>query len=84
MDGNISTYAQAAVLVGAALGMAIGSVGPAIAQGMIGAKACENVGKYPESYAKIRMMMIISMSIVETCAIYVLLISIIVINKMSI
>lgn len=83
MDGNISAYAQAAVLVAAAIAMAIGTVGPAIAQGMIGSKACENAGKYPESYSKIRMMMIISMSIVETCAIYVLLIVIIVINKMS-
>ena len=83
MDGNINAYAQAAVLVGAAVAMSIGTVGPAIAQGMIGAKACENAGKYPESYSKIRMMMIISMSVVETCAIYVFVIAMIVINKMS-
>jgi len=83
MDANISAYAQAAVLVGAAIAMALGTVGPAIAQGMIGAKSCENVGKYPESYSKIRMMMIISMALVETCALYVLLIAFMVIGKMS-
>jgi F-type H+-transporting ATPase subunit c len=83
MDANISSYAQAAVFLGAAIAMALGTVGPAIAQGMIGAKSCENVGKYPESYSKIRMMMIISMALVETCALYVLLIAFMVIGKMS-
>ena len=83
MDGNINAYAQAAVFVGAAIAMGIGTVGPALAQGMIGAKACENIGKYPESYSKIRMTMIISLSLVETCAIYTLLITIMVITKAS-
>ena len=83
MDANISTYAQAAVFVGAAIAMSIGTVGPSIAQGMIGTKSCENVGKYPEAYSKIRTMMIISMALVESCAIYVLIISILVIIKIS-
>ena len=81
MDANMSAYAQAAVFVGAALAMGIGTIGPSLAQGMIGTKACENVGKYPESYTKIRMTMIISMGLVEACAIYVLLVAIMVINK---
>ncbi len=81
MDANISAYAQAAVYVGAAIAMGIGTVGPSIAQGMIGAKACENAGKYPESYSKIRTMMIISMGLVESCAIYVLIIALLIIYK---
>lgn len=80
MDANISEYAKAAVLVGAAIAMAIGTVGPAIAQGMIGTKACEGIGKYPESYSKIRMTMLIAMGLVETCAIYVFLLALIVIS----
>lgn len=83
MDGNINAYAQAAVLVGAAVAMSVATIGPAIAQGMIGAKACENAGKYSESYSKIRMMMIISMSVIETCPIYVFVVAMIVISKMS-
>jgi F-type H+-transporting ATPase subunit c len=83
MDANISAYAQAAVYVGAAIAMSIGTVGPSIAQGMIGTKSCENVGKYPEAYSKIRTMMIISMALVESCAIYVLIIAILVILKVS-
>jgi F-type H+-transporting ATPase subunit c len=81
MDANISEYAKAAVLVGAAIAMGIGTVGPSLAQGLIGSKACENIGKYPESASKIRMTMLLSMGLVETCALYAFIIALIVIYK---
>ena len=83
MDPNYSTYAQAAAFLGAAIAMGIGSMGPALGQGIIGKKACEGVGKYPESYTKIRMTMIIAMALVETAAIYCFIIAImlIIFNK---
>jgi F-type H+-transporting ATPase subunit c len=68
-------YAQAAAFLGAALAMGIGSVGPALGQGMVGMKACESIGKYPESSGKIRTTMMIAMGLVETAAIYCLLIA---------
>jgi F-type H+-transporting ATPase subunit c len=68
-------YAKAAAYIGAAIAMGVGSFGPAFGQGMIGAKACENIGKYPDSAGKIRTTMIISMAIVESSAIYCLLIA---------
>lgn len=83
MDANIVDYTKAAVFVAAAIAMAIATVGPALAQGMIGRSACEGVGKYPESNSKIRMAMIISMSFVETCAIYALLVCLMIILKVS-
>lgn len=73
MDGIF--YAQAAAFIGAAITMAFGSFGPAIGQGLIGMKACENIGKYPESANKIRTTMIIALTVVESSAIYCLLIS---------
>ena len=73
MDGVL--IAKAAAFIGAAIAMGIGSVGPAIGQGMIGMKACENIGKYPESSGQIRTAMILSMAIVESSAIYALMIS---------
>ncbi len=73
---NYNTYAQAAAFIGAAIAIGIGSVGPALGQGMIGSKACEGVGKHPESYSKIRMTMIIAMGLVETAAIYAFIIAI--------
>jgi len=74
MDGIF--YAKAAAFIGAALTMGVGSLGPALGQGMIGMKACENIGKYPESANKIRTTMIIALTIVESSAIYCFLISI--------
>lgn len=81
MDANVSEYAKAAVFVGAAIAMGIGTVGPSLAQGLIGSKACENIGKYPESSSKIRMTMLISMGLVETCALYAFIVALMVINR---
>ena len=68
-------YVKAAAFIGAALAMAIGSLGPAIGMGLIGMKACENIGKYPESANKIRQVMFTSMGIVETSSLWCVLIA---------
>ena len=73
MDGMF--YAKAAAFIGASISMGLGSIGPALGQGLIGMKACENIGKYPESAGKVRTTMMIAMGLVETSAIYALLIS---------
>ncbi|MCX5922715.1 MAG: ATP synthase F0 subunit C [Candidatus Dependentiae bacterium] len=74
-------YAKVAAYMGAALVMGIGSIGPALGQGLIGMKACENIGKYPESSGKISQTMMIAMGLVETSAIYALLIALLLIFK---
>ncbi len=61
--------------MGAAIAMGIGSLGPALGMGLIGMKACENIGKYTESSGKIRTTMIIAMALVETTALYCLMIA---------
>ena len=71
--------AKAAAYIAAGFAMAIGSIGPAIGQGMIGKKACEAIGKYPESTGKVRLTMILAMSFVESAAIYALVISLLLI-----
>ena len=77
MEGPV--IVKAAAFLGAAIAMGIGSISPAYGQGLIGAKACENIGKYPESADKIRMTMMIAMGIVESCAVYALLIALLLI-----
>lgn len=67
--------AKAAGFIAAALAMGIGSLAPAYGQGLIGSKGCENLGKYPESGKNIRNAMLLAMGIVETSAIYALLVS---------
>ena len=66
MDVNYATYAKAAAFLGAAFVIGVWSIGPALGQGLIGKAACDAVGKNPDSYSKIRTMLIISMSMVET------------------
>ena len=68
-------YAKAAAFIGAAIAMGFGSLGPALGQGMIGAKACEGVGKQPENASKIRTVMMLAMILVETSAIYAFVIA---------
>jgi len=63
-------YAKAAALLGAAIAVGVGVMGPALGQGAIGTKACESIGKYPESSGKIQTTMLMAMALVETCAIY--------------
>lgn len=73
MDGVF--YAKAAAFIGAAIAMGVGAVGPALGQGLIGMKACENIGKYPQSAGQIRTTMFLAMGIVETSAIYAALVA---------
>jgi F-type H+-transporting ATPase subunit c len=67
--------AKAAAYIGAALVMGIGSISPAYGQGLVGAKACENIGKYPESSGDIRTAMYIAMGVIESSAVYSLIIA---------
>lgn len=72
-------YVKAAACIGAAIVMGVGSIGPALGQGLIGMKACENVGKYPESAKNIRTLMFLAMGIAETAAIYAFIIALLLI-----
>ena len=68
-------YVKAIACLSAAIAMGLGSIGPALGQGLIGMKACENIGKFPKSFKEIRFLMIMGMSMVETSAIYCLIIA---------
>jgi F-type H+-transporting ATPase subunit c len=74
-------YAKAAAFIGAAIAMGIGSIGPALGQGLIGMKACESLAKEkdPEVASKIRTTMMIAMGLVETSAIYAFIIAMVLI-----
>ncbi|MDD2909442.1 MAG: ATP synthase F0 subunit C [Candidatus Pacebacteria bacterium] len=63
----------------ATLAIAIGSVGPAIAIGIIGSKATEAIGRNPDAASKIQTSMILAIAFAEAIAIYALVISLILI-----
>ncbi len=64
--------------LGAGLSM-IGVLGIGIGQGMTGAKAVEGVARNPEALSKIRTQFILAIALIETGAIYALIISILLI-----
>ncbi|MBI3282907.1 ATP synthase F0 subunit C [Candidatus Curtissbacteria bacterium] len=55
--------------------IAIGGIGPAIAIGLIGAKAMEALGRNPEASGKILPAMLIAMALAEAIAIYALILA---------
>lgn len=58
-----------------ALTITIGSIFPAIAIGVIGAKAMESIGRNPEAASKILVPMLLSSAFAEAIAIYALVIA---------
>lgn len=57
------------------LAIGIGSIGPALAIGKIGAKAMEAIGRNPESVGKILVPMLLASAFAEAVAIYALVIA---------
>jgi len=68
-------FAKVAAYIAAGTCMGIGTIGPALGMGLIGAKACESIGKKPESYGIIFRLMFIAIVFVESVAIYAFVIS---------
>ena len=69
---------QIAKFIAVGFAMAIGTLGPAIGLGMIGSRVCENIGKYPESAGAIKTMAYVALGFVEALAIYILVVSILI------
>jgi F-type H+-transporting ATPase subunit c len=70
--------AQTFKFLAAGLAIGLGALGPGIGQGMIGAKALEAIGRNPEASGKITPMMFVCLAIVESLAIYALVIAFII------
>ena len=68
-------WVKVAVYVSAGLCMGLGTLGPSLGQGFVGGKACESIGKNPESAGFVRGTMFIALAIIESTAVYALLIS---------
>ena len=58
-----------------ALAIGLGSIGPGLGIGMIGAKAMESIGRNPESTGKILVPMLLASAFAEAIAIYALVIA---------
>jgi F-type H+-transporting ATPase subunit c len=55
--------------------MGLGAIGPALAIGMLAAKALEAIGRNPEASGKIQTAMILAIAFAEAIAIYALVVA---------
>lgn len=69
---------DAVKLLAAALAIAIGGLGPALAIGKLAAKAMEAIGRNPEAAGKIQVPMLIAIAFAEAIAIYSLVVALII------
>ena len=65
-------------LIAAALAIGLGTVGPGIGVGLIGKGALESIGRNPEVTDKIRTNMILAIALVDSLAIFALVIALII------
>ena len=72
--GEGKYYAMGMAAIGAGLAVLTG-LGPAIGEGLIGAKAMEAIGRQPEAAGTIRLTMLIGQAVTETTGLYGLIIA---------
>ena len=58
-----------------AIAIGVGSIGPGIGIGMVGAKAMEAIGRNPEAAGKVMVPMLLAAAFAEAVAIYALVIA---------
>lgn len=77
MSGALGAY-LAMLALGAGLGVPIAVLGAALGQGKAGAAALEGIARQPEAAGRIQMAMIIALALIESLAIYALLVALII------
>lgn len=65
-------------LLATALVMAVGTIGPALAIGLLASKGLEAIGRNPEASGKIQTAMILAIAFAEAIAIYALVVALII------
>lgn len=70
--------AESARFIATAGVMGLGTIGPALAIGILAAKGLEAIGRNPEASGKIQTTMILSIAFAEAIAIYALVVALII------
>ena len=67
--------AQSAAAIGAGLAIGLGALGAALAQGRVASSALDGIARNPGADGKIRTPMILGLALIESIALYALLIA---------
>lgn len=79
MFENPETTITVVTILVAGIGMVLGAIAPAIAEGRAVEKALDGIARQPESARDLRTTLLIAMALLESTAIYVLLVILILI-----
>ena len=82
VEGEGQYYAMGMAAIGAGLAVLTG-LGPALGEGLIGAKAMEAIGRQPEAAGTIRLTMLIGQAVTETTGLYGLIIAFMLVGKVT-
>src|SRR5688500_4736139 len=77
MAAALGLYLALLALAGG-MGVAVAAIGAALGQGRVGAAALEGIARQPEAAGRIQTAMIIALALIESLAIYALLVSLII------
>ncbi len=66
---------EAAKMIGAALAIGLGALGPGVGLGILAGKALEAIGRNPEAQGKVQTTMILAIAVTEAVAIYALVVA---------
>jgi F-type H+-transporting ATPase subunit c len=69
---------ESAQVFAAAAAIGLGGIAPALAIGILAAKAMEAIGRNPEAAGKIQVPMLLAMAFAEAIAIYALVVALII------
>lgn len=70
---------RAAALFGSGFAMGVGAIGPALAEGFIGARAVEAIGKNPGEAGLLTRTMLVGQAVSESTGIYSLVVALLLI-----
>jgi len=65
-------------ILGTAIAIGMGTIVPALAIGLIGAKSVDAIGRNPEAASKVQTMAILAIAFAEAIAIYALVVALII------
>jgi len=71
----MSDYVQIASILAAAFAVGLGAIGPALAEGRAVAAALEAIARQPESAGTISRTLFVGLAMIETMAIYCLVVA---------
>lgn len=66
---------ESAKMIGAAIAIGLGAIGPGLGIGILFSKALEAIGRNPEAQPKIQLTMLLGIAFTEAIAIYALVVS---------